>query len=120
MKFGWILFLAAGVSSLAAAGNDTVKRLDTAARVFDEINSAPDKGIPGDLLEKATCVGIIPGMKKAGFIIGGQYGRGFLVCRDKNARSGWTAPAAMKIEGGQHRRTNRRRRNRRRPGGPER
>jgi lipid-binding SYLF domain-containing protein len=62
--------------------------------------AAPDKGIPEDLLEKAKCVVIIPGMKRAGFIVGGQYGRGFEVCRHGSGPSGWTGPAAVRMEGG--------------------
>src|SRR5258708_27119771 len=57
----------------------------------------PDKGIPRDLLERANCVIIIPGMKKGAFGFGGKYGRGFAVCR---ARTGWGAPAGVRIEGG--------------------
>ncbi len=60
---------------------------------------ASDKGIPQDLLDKAHCVVVIPGMKKAGFIFGAKYGRGFAVCR-RPGGSGWSAPAAMRVEGG--------------------
>jgi lipid-binding SYLF domain-containing protein len=60
---------------------------------------AADKGVPRDLLDKAKCVVVIPGMKKAGFIVGAKYGRGFAVCHHANGR-GWTAPAAMRVEGG--------------------
>jgi lipid-binding SYLF domain-containing protein len=52
-----------------------------------------------DLLDKARCVVVIPGMKKAGFIVGAKYGKGFAVCR-KASGSGWSAPAAYIIEGG--------------------
>jgi len=61
--------------------------------------SAPDKGIPQDLLDKAHCVVIVPGLKKGAFIVGGQYGKGFLTCRDASRR-GWASPAAIRIEGG--------------------
>jgi Uncharacterized conserved protein len=60
--------------------------------------SAPDKGIPQDLLEKAECIVIVPGLKKGAFIVGGKYGRGFISCR--RAGSGWSAPAGVKVEGG--------------------
>jgi SH3 domain-containing YSC84-like protein 1 len=59
---------------------------------------ASDKGIPQDLLDKAHCVVVIPGMKKAGFIFGAKYGLGFAACR--RGGSGWSAPAAMRVEGG--------------------
>jgi len=86
-------------SLLAAGKNDTARRLDEAAAVFTEIMSTPDKGIPQDLLEKAHCAVIVPGMKKGAFIIGAKYGKGFVTCR-KESGKGWSAPAAVRIEGG--------------------
>jgi lipid-binding SYLF domain-containing protein len=73
------------------------ERLRTATTVLHEILSAPDKGIPQDLLAKAQCVMIVPGLKKAAFLVGGEYGRGFALCR----RGGdWGGPAAIKFGGG--------------------
>jgi lipid-binding SYLF domain-containing protein len=60
---------------------------------------ASDRGIPHELLDKAHCVVVVPGMKKAGFIFGAKYGRGFATCR-KPGGSVWSAPAAMRVEGG--------------------
>jgi len=60
---------------------------------------ASDLGIPHDLLDKAKCVVVIPGMKKAGVIFGAKYASGFAVCR-RAGGSGWSAPAAMRVEGG--------------------
>ena len=74
-------------------------RLDAAADTLTDMMRASDRGIPHDLLDKARCVVVIPGMKKAGFILGGNYGRGFAVCRRENG-AGWSAPAAVQIEGG--------------------
>src|SRR5262249_9109127 len=59
----------------------------------------PDKGIPQDLLDKAQCIVIITGMKKAAIGIGGEYGRGFATCR-RHAGTSWGAPAAVRMEGG--------------------
>jgi SH3 domain-containing YSC84-like protein 1 len=84
---------------MLAEKNDTVHRLDEAATVMSEIMASPDKGIPEDLLEKAHCIVIVPGMKKGAFIIGGKYGKGFLSCRHKS-NAGWSAPAAIRVEGG--------------------
>ena len=90
--------LTAMTTTLFAASKDEVnKRLDEAAAVFSEITSAPDKGIPQDTLEKAHCAVIVPGMKKGAFIVGAQYGKGFVTCR---SGAGWSAPAAIKMEGG--------------------
>lgn len=79
--------------------NDTTKRLNAAAEVLREIMSAPDKGIPKDLLDKAACAVIVPNVKKGAFIVGAKYGRGFIVCRNQNGR-GWSAPGGVKVEGG--------------------
>jgi lipid-binding SYLF domain-containing protein len=74
-------------------------RLDAAADMMTEIMSAPDKGIPQDLLAKAECIVIVPGVKKGAFIFGGKYGKGFMLCR-KASGVGWSAPASVRVEGG--------------------
>jgi lipid-binding SYLF domain-containing protein len=77
------------------------KRLQNATASFREVMHEPDKGIPLDLYEKARCVVIIPDVKKAAFIVGGKYGRGFVSCRHgENGRFG--TPAAIRIEGGSY------------------
>jgi len=91
------LILATG--SLLNAASDAPKRLDDSAEMLTEIMSAPDKGIPQDLLEKAQCVVLVPGLKKGAFIIGAKYGKGFMLCR-KPGGVGWSAPAAIRVEGG--------------------
>jgi SH3 domain-containing YSC84-like protein 1 len=75
------------------------ERLEASADMLSEIMSAPDKGIPQDLLEKAQCIVVVPGLKKGAFIIGGKYGKGFMLCRKTNG-VGWSAPAAIRVEGG--------------------
>src|SRR5215469_9564183 len=77
---------------------DVMKRTDTAATVFEEIMAAPDKGIPRDILEHTQCLGIVPGLKRAGFIVGAKYGKGVLVCRTDSGQ--WSAPSTIRIEGG--------------------
>jgi len=74
-------------------------RLHESATVLKEIMSAPDRGIPQDLLDKATCVIIVPGVKKAAFIVGGKYGKGFMLCRNEDGK-GWGPPASVRVEGG--------------------
>ena len=94
------LLLAALICTpLVAESNEPAKRLEESAAVFSEIMSAPDKGIPDELLEKAHCIVIVPGLKKGAFIVGGQYGKGYLSCRRKNGR-GWSAPGTVRVEGG--------------------
>ena len=74
-------------------------RLDASADTLADMMRAFDKGIPQDLIDKARCVVVVPGMKKAGFIFAAKYGRGFAVCR-RQGGSGWSAPAGMRVEGG--------------------
>ena len=74
------------------------ERLSTATEVLIEVMNTPDQGIPQDLLDKAHCLIVVPGVKKAAFVVGGKYGRGFLSCRDENR--GWSAPGAVRMEGG--------------------
>jgi SH3 domain-containing YSC84-like protein 1 len=92
------------VASLAVAtvtvwADTAQERLAEASSVFTEIMKTPDKGIPQDLLSKADCVIILPNVKKAAFVVGGEYGRGFAVCRN-TAGTGWGAPSAIRLEGG--------------------
>lgn len=82
-----------------AYAEDAIDRIGEARTVFDEIMSTPDKGIPRDLLEKAHCLVIVPSVKRAGFIVGGQYGVGVATCRQSQG-AGWTGPSTVKVEGG--------------------
>lgn len=77
----------------------SVQRLDEAVATISEIMGTPDKGIPQDLLDRAECMVIVPGLKKGAFIIGGKYGKGFVSCR-KPGGHGWTGPGAIRVEGG--------------------
>jgi len=72
--------------------------LESAHEVLHEIMATPDKGIPQDLLEKAHCIVIVPGVKQAAFVVGGKFGSGFAVCRRNGG--GWGAPASVRVEGG--------------------
>lgn len=93
--------LAAGAALLATglwAQEETPDhRMRSAADVLHEMLGAPDRGIPRDLLEKAQCVIIVPGLKKAGFIFGADYGKGYAMCRHAG---GWSGPAAVTLGGG--------------------
>jgi SH3 domain-containing YSC84-like protein 1 len=78
---------------------DTIKRLSEANDVVTDMTKISDKGIPEDLIRKAQCIVVIPGLKKGGFIIGAKYGKGFISCRHPSD-AGWTSPAAVRIGGG--------------------
>jgi lipid-binding SYLF domain-containing protein len=100
----WISFtLAAALVCTPLSGKEDKakvdERLDDGASLFSEIMSAPDKGIPQDLLNKSQCIVLVPGLKKGAFVVGGKYGRGFVMCR-RTGGEGWGAPAAVTIEGG--------------------
>ena len=75
-------------------------RVVSAAIVLKEIAGIPEKGIPQDLLDKCACVAIIPSMKEAGFIIGGNYGKGIISCRTNSGAGPWSAPSMILVGGG--------------------
>jgi len=89
--------------ALAARADDQPKeskasdRVQAAADVLNEIQSAPDSGIPQEILGKAECVAVVPSMLKGGFVVGAKYGRGLATCRTPK---GWSTPAFFLLEGG--------------------
>jgi lipid-binding SYLF domain-containing protein len=88
----------ATASALLVAQEETPdKRLKDSAATFREIMATPDRAIPRNLLERAQCIIIVPGMKKAAFLVGGEYGRGFASCRIPGS---WSAPAPVRLTGG--------------------
>lgn len=96
----WLLATAcATLTPVLSAQSEPEKRLEQAAIVFSEVMATPDKGIPRDLLEKAHCIVIVPGLKQGAFIFGGKYGKGYLACRNQSG-AGWSAPGTVRIEGG--------------------
>jgi lipid-binding SYLF domain-containing protein len=96
-----IVFLLMGcLGSLAWAGEqhkDVTERLEKATDVLNQMTSAPDKGIPEEVLASAKCIAVVPNLVKGGFIVGGKHGRGVATCRTSD---GWSAPAFISIGGG--------------------
>ena len=88
----------------AIKAEDATERVEESSKVLKEIMAAPDKGIPRDLLSKAHCVAIIPALKKGGFVVGAQYGKGVITCRT-TGEARWTGPSTIRIEGGSFGRT---------------
>jgi len=84
-------------SAFAKLSKDEEKRLGEAATIISEMRSAPDNGIPQDLFAKAQCVVVIPSMKKAAFLVGGEYGSGVMSCRNG---TDWTSPVFMQLAKG--------------------
>jgi len=91
------LALAGTVSAGAAVSNQQKDRIRDSAAVLNEIHGEPDKDIPQDLWDKAKCVIVIPSLKKAAFVVGGEYGKGLMSCRRDAA---WSAPVFMELEKG--------------------
>jgi SH3 domain-containing YSC84-like protein 1 len=85
----------------AAAIDDKIAdRLWEASKVVDELIKAPDSEIPKDLLKKAQCVAVVPGLKKAALGFGGEIGRGAVSCKKTAANGGFGPPAMISITGG--------------------
>jgi lipid-binding SYLF domain-containing protein len=80
-----------------SAREDTVARLQSSVDVLHAVMSAPDKGIPEEVLSNAKCILVVPNLIKGGFIFGGKHGRGVATCRTSE---GWSAPAFVSVGGG--------------------
>jgi lipid-binding SYLF domain-containing protein len=93
------LMLSLPAEFLQAQSKKLADRLESAAMVMYEIMNTPDNSIPRDLLDRAVCVGIVPGEKKVAFVVGGDYGRGALVCR-RGGNGPWGAPSMIAVHGG--------------------
>jgi lipid-binding SYLF domain-containing protein len=90
--------LIAALSGQAAQSDTEVKRVQEAAAVLSELATAPDRAIPRAVLERAEAIALFPGVKNAGFVVGGQWGRGVIAVRD--ASGAWSAPAFLRLAGG--------------------
>src|SRR6266481_7264704 len=94
------VFVVAGAFATDETSAKTTKaedRLKAAADVLNEIQSAPDQGIPEEVLGSAECVAVVPSLLKGGFIVAANYGRGVASCRTP---TGWSAPAFLFTSGG--------------------
>ena len=81
----------------ASTRQDLQDRIDAAKLVLDQIMGAQDRSIPMNILQQATCVGVVPGLLKGAFVFGGQYGQGVVTCRTGH---GWSAPVFIRMAGG--------------------
>src|SRR5213083_3806823 len=90
------VLLAVGASTVQAADVSTrqAERIREAATVLNEIHAVPDKDIPQELWTRAECVIVVPSLKKAAFVVGGEYGKGLVSCRKG---SKWSAPSFLLI-----------------------
>ncbi len=85
---------------LGAIDDKIADRLWESSKVLDELVNAPDADIPKDLLKKADCVAVIPGLKKAAFGFGGQLGRGAVSCKKDQGKGAFGPPVMISIKGG--------------------
>jgi SH3 domain-containing YSC84-like protein 1 len=105
MKRLLLLWVVVGLAATAFAADDKASdkeskaqdRVQAAADVLNEIQGAPDQGIPAEVLGSAECVAVVPSMLKGGFVVGAHYGRGLASCRTPK---GWSAPAFFSVKGG--------------------
>jgi len=94
------LFVAAGTFGADIEGVEQyTRRIHESTAVLSEMMDAKDRLVAMNLLRKAQCVGIVPGLKRAGFFVGAKYGKGVITCR-VNDSAGWSALSTIRIEGG--------------------
>jgi lipid-binding SYLF domain-containing protein len=86
-----------GSTARADVSSSEAKRLNEAADAVRELRASSDTAVPEDLWNRAECVAVIPGLKKAAFIVGGEYGKGVISCRSRQA---WSAPVFIQLEKG--------------------
>jgi len=100
IMLGLALLLGCALISPGAVGSEREARAraQKAATAFREVMGAPDQAVPQELLDRAECVAVFPSVKKGGFVVGGQYGKGLISCRRNGG--GWGAPAFFTIGGG--------------------
>jgi lipid-binding SYLF domain-containing protein len=88
-------------SAWAASGEKEKERVKESSNVMKEILDAPDKGIPGSVLDGSKCVIVLPNVKKAAVGVGGSYGRGVMTCRTgADFKGPWSPPVMMASSGG--------------------
>lgn len=92
-----LVVLLSTTAALAGDRADDVERLRSGATVIKEIMSAPDAGVPDEIINSSKCIAVIPSMLKAAFGVGGAYGKGVASCRTDK---GWSAPAFFSVKGG--------------------
>jgi lipid-binding SYLF domain-containing protein len=95
LTFGSVALAQTGTN--ANNGSDHTDRLQRATQIVEHMTStAPDNGVPNEVLERAKCVAVIPRLKKGAFVIGAEHGRGVASCR---VGAGWSSPAPFETTG---------------------
>src|SRR5579862_3639838 len=92
-----LCLLLSSTAFAASSKEDLQDRIEAAKTVLDQVMAAQDHSIPMNILEQATCVGVVPGLIKGAFVFGAQYGQGVVTCRTGH---GWSAPVFIRMAGG--------------------
>ncbi len=79
--------------------NKWTRLVDECGNVLNKIQGTPDEGIPAGPLLKCEAIGIFPSTVSAGLGIGGEYGQGIIMVRDRNYTR-WSSPAIFTLAGG--------------------
>ncbi|MGV6852153.1 MAG: lipid-binding SYLF domain-containing protein [bacterium] len=95
MVVGIAFFIASNVSW---AGSKEFARVDNSIEVLRSINQIPEEGIPSSLLAGSEGIAVIPGVIKAGFVVGGRHGKGILSIKNEN--NTWSQPTFISLSGG--------------------
>ncbi len=93
-----VLSLVTNAAAAADLSTREKQRISEAAGVLAEVHGVPDRGVPSELWNRASCVIVIPSLKKAAFLVGGEYGKGLMSCR--RSATAWSAPVFMELEKG--------------------
>src|SRR5215467_15626525 len=88
------------VLALLLVDEKIADRLWESSKVVDELIKAPDSEISKDIVRRAECVAVIPGLKKAAFGFGGQLGRGAVTCKKDAGKGPFGPPAMISLQGG--------------------
>src|ERR1044072_3072705 len=88
------------LTTAAHAQKKEAERVTTAGKEVSEILDV-SVNIPQDLIDKAECAIVLPGVLKFAIGIGGSYGRGVMTCRGGGSFHGaWGSPSMIALEGG--------------------
>ena len=74
------------------------QRTHLSIKVLKEMSAIPENSIPERLLAEAYAIAIVPNLAKAGFVVGGRYGKGLISVRGKDGA--WSNPNYINLSGG--------------------
>src|SRR2546428_8559818 len=95
-----VVFIVIFIVPAVAIDDKIADRLWESSKVVDELIQAPDSDIPKELLKRAECVAVIPGLKKAALGFGGQIGRGAVSCKKDGGKGPFGPPSMISVKGG--------------------